>query len=53
MPGAVMIVIFLVVVFPVAFLIGMSVLAGVLGWVIKDEVDSDFEGTEDLAVSRM
>ena len=25
----------------------------VLGWVIKDEVDEDFEGTEDLAISQM
>ncbi len=53
MPGAVIIILVLVVVIPVGFLITMTGVAALLGWVIKDEVDDDFEGTEDLAVSRM
>ena len=53
MPGAIIIVFVLLVVIPVGFLVTMSVVAGVLGWVIKDEVDEGFEGTEDLAISQM
>jgi len=52
-PGAVIIILVLVVVSPVGFLITMTGVAALLGWVVKDEVDDDFEGTEDLAVSRM
>jgi hypothetical protein len=52
-PGAIIIIFVLLVAIPVGFLITMSVVAGVMGWVIKDEVDDDFEGTEDLAISRM
>jgi hypothetical protein len=52
-PGAVIIIFVLVVVIPVGFLITMTGVAALLGWVVKDEVDADFEGTEDLAVSRM
>lgn len=47
-----LIVLALVVVIPVGFLIVMSFVAMVLGWVTKTEVDDAFEGTEDLAISR-
>jgi flagellar biosynthesis component FlhA len=52
-PGAVIIVLVLVIGIPVAFLITMGVVALVLGWTITSEVDEAFEGTEDLAISRM
>jgi hypothetical protein len=52
-PGAIVIILVLVIGIPVAFLITMGIVALVLGYVIKDEVDEGFEGTEDLAVSRM
>lgn len=47
-----MIVLILLVFIPVAFLITMSLVAGVLGWAAKSQVDAAFEGTEDLAISR-
>ena len=52
MPGVVIILLVLVVVFPVAFLVTMSVVAGLLGWAVKDQVDEAYAGTEDLAVSQ-
>jgi hypothetical protein len=51
-PGVVIILIVLVVAFPVAFLVSMSVVAGLLGWAVKDEVDEAYAGTEDLAISQ-
>jgi hypothetical protein len=50
--GAIAIIIVLVVVIPVGFLITMSIVAGGLGWALKDEVDDAYAGTEDLAISR-
>jgi hypothetical protein len=47
-----MIVLILLVLIPVGFLITMSFVAMVLGWVTKTQVDDAFEGTEDLAISR-
>lgn len=52
MPGVVIILVILVIAFPVAFLVTMSGIAALLGWVVKDEVDEKFEGTEDLAISQ-
>jgi len=52
-PGVVIILIVLVVAFPVMFLVTMSVVAGLLGWALKDQVDDEFAGTEDLAISRI
>jgi hypothetical protein len=40
------------VVIPVGFLVTMSGVAALLGWVTKAQVDDAFEGTEDLAISR-
>jgi hypothetical protein len=45
------IVIVLVVVIPVGFLVTMSAVAGVLGWLLKDQVDDVYEGSEELALS--
>ena len=53
MPGAIIIILVLVIGIPVAFLITMGIVAGVLSFVIKTEVDDDFAGTEDLAISRV
>jgi hypothetical protein len=50
--SVVLIVIVLLVVIPVGFLITMSGVAALLGWVTKTEVDDAFEGTEELALSR-
>jgi hypothetical protein len=52
-PGAIVIILVLVIGIPVAFLVTMGVVAAVLSFVIKDEVDEGFAGTEDLAVSQM
>ena len=53
MPGVIIILLVLLVAIPVGFLVTMSVVAAVLSWAVKSEVDDDFAGTEDLAVSRM
>lgn len=53
MPGVIIILLVLVVAIPVGFLVTMSIVAAALGWAVKSEVDEDFAGTEDLAVSRM
>jgi hypothetical protein len=45
------IVLVLVVVIPVGFLVTMSLVAGVLGWVTKTEVDEAHAGTEELELS--
>lgn len=45
------IVLVLVVVIPVGFLVTMSLVAGVLGWVTKAEVDDAYTGTEELELS--
>jgi len=52
-PGVVIILVILVIAFPVVFLVTMSGIAALLGWAVKDEVDEQFEGTEDLAISRV
>jgi hypothetical protein len=52
-PGAIVIILVLVIGIPVAFLITMGIVAAVMSYVIKTEVDEDFEGTEDLAISQM
>jgi hypothetical protein len=41
----------LVVVIPVGFLVTMSGVAGLLGWLLKDQVDAAHEGSEELALS--
>jgi hypothetical protein len=51
--GAIIIILVLVVAIPVGFLVTMGIVAGVLGWTVKTEVDDDFAGTEDLTISRM
>ncbi|MEI7622456.1 MAG: hypothetical protein WCJ88_02760 [Actinomycetes bacterium] len=51
MIGAVIIVLVLVIAIPVGFLMTMSVVAGVLGWSVEDEVDQTYAGTEDLALA--
>ena len=50
-PGAIAIVIILVIALPVAVLIGSTLIAGTIGWAIKDEVDAEYEGTEFLELS--
>ncbi len=51
MIGAVIIVLVLVIAIPVGFLMTMSIVAGVLGWSVEDEVDQTYAGTEDLALA--
>ena len=51
MPGVIIIVLVLVVGIPVAFLVTMSLVAGLLGWSVKSEVDDNFAGTEELALA--
>ncbi len=48
----VVIVLVLIVGIPVGFLVTMAVVAGLLGWVTKTEVDADHEGTEELELSQ-
>ena len=51
MVGAVIIILVLVIAIPVGFLMTMSVVAGVLGWSVGDEVDETYAGTEDYALA--
>ena len=53
MPGVIMILLVLLVAIPVGFLITMGIVALVLSWTVKTEVDDDFVDTEDLVISRM
>ena len=46
MPGPILIVVALVLVIPVATLIGGAVMAIGLGWLVKTEVDLDHVGSE-------
>ena len=50
--GPVLIVLALVLVIPIATMIGCAVLAGVLGWLVKTDVDQAHEGSELLALDR-
>jgi len=52
-PGVIMILLVLLVAIPVGFLITMGIVALVLSWTVKTEVDDDFVDTEDLVISRM
>ncbi len=45
-PGAIAIVVILVIVIPVVVLVSATAVAAIIGWVIKDEVDAEYEGTE-------
>jgi len=51
MLGAAIIIFVLVIAIPVGFLMTMSVVAGVLGWSVEDEVDVTYAGTEDYALA--
>lgn len=50
--GPAIIVLVLVVGIPVGFLVSMAAIAGALGWVLKTEIDQEYEGTEYLEISR-
>ena len=52
MPGVIIIILVLVVAIPVGFLVTMSLVAAVLGWAVKSEVDDLYAGTEDLTLSQ-
>ncbi|CAB4598987.1 unannotated protein [freshwater metagenome] len=52
MPGVIIILIVLVIAIPVGFLMTMSLVAAVLGWAVKSEVDDLYTGTEDLELSQ-
>lgn len=52
MSGPVLIVVALVLVVPVATLVGGAVLAAGLGWLVKTDVDQTHEGSELLALDR-
>ena len=51
MLGAVIIVIVLLIAIPVGFLMTMSIVAGVLGWTVGDEVDQTYAGTEEYLLA--
>ncbi|CAB4620139.1 unannotated protein [freshwater metagenome] len=51
MLGAVIIIFVLVIAIPVGFLMTMSIVAGVLGWSVEDEVDVTYAGTEEFALA--
>ncbi len=51
MPGVVIIILVLVIAIPVGFLMTMSIVAGLLGWSVEDEVDQAYQGTEDFALA--
>jgi len=51
MLGTVIIILVLLIAIPVGFLMTMSIVAGVLGWSVEDEVDVNYAGTEDFALA--
>ena len=52
MLGAVVIVIVLVILIPVAVMMGTSLIAAGLGWVLKDDAEARNEGSELIALNR-
>lgn len=52
MAGVIIIAVVLVIAIPVAVLMSTGVLAGVLGWLLKDDVDRTHEGSELIATNR-
>lgn len=50
--GPVLIVLALVLVIPIATMIGCGVIAAVMGWLVKTDVDQAHEGSELLALDR-
>jgi hypothetical protein len=52
MAGAVIIVIVLVIALPVAVLMGTSLIAAALGWVLKDDAEARHAGSELIALNR-
>ena len=51
MLGAAIIILVLVIAIPVGFLMTMSIVAGVLGWTVGDEVDQTYAGTEEYLLA--
>ncbi len=51
MAGALVMVVLLVIVLPVAILFGGAFVAGLLGHLVKREVDGQYEGSELLEIS--
>ncbi|MCB1004746.1 MAG: hypothetical protein KDB35_11250 [Acidimicrobiales bacterium] len=51
MAGPVLIVLALVLVLPISVLLSGAVLAGLLGWLVKSEVDAEHEGSELLELN--
>ena len=51
MAGGIVIVVILLA-FPVVVIMSMVVLAGVIGWFVKDDVDGEFEGSEYLELGK-
>jgi hypothetical protein len=49
--GAIVMAVILVVVLPVAVLVGAGVIAALLGWTTKTDVDRRYDGTEYLDLS--
>lgn len=52
MLSVVIIVAVLIAAIPIAVLVGMTFIAGGLGWFLQDDVDAAHEGTEHLELSR-
>ncbi len=50
--GETIIILVLVIGIPVGFLMGMTALAALLGWILKAEVDAEYEGTEYLELTK-
>jgi hypothetical protein len=51
MPGGIVIVLILLA-FPAVVIMSMVVVAGVLGWLINDDVAAEFEGSEYLELGQ-
>lgn len=52
MAGPIVIVVFLVVFIPVMVIMSGAVMAAILGWGVKDDVDEAYEGSELIALNR-
>lgn len=52
MVGVILILIALLVVLPIGIMMSGAALSALIGWFVKESVDGDFIGTDDLALSQ-
>ena len=50
--GPIIVAVALIVAFPVAFLMGSAVITAIFGWVLKDDAEQRYEGSELLEINK-